>query len=258
MKKVSSLFLISMFMVMTLCSQASAYFDVDHLIQVVYNAGTIERATDLGVIGGSIALDYHGAAQTLAAAGTIDPSAFGVENGWADLSVAYFAWNDTDPNRIGYFATTVNTDQGANKTPFTNFRTSAARVKDTYSALGGPTVNSSASADNGYNMKMNQGGSVPGAYGAFNKSPETGEASLADLLTIGYVDMYLYKYTVGTVVSLVSGPDATTDYIAIIRLFADGSTKLMDSNPAAVPIPASFLLFGSGILGMFGLKRKNA
>jgi hypothetical protein len=31
----------------------------------------------------------------------------------------------------------------------------------------------------------------------------------------------------------------------------------MKESTPTVPIPASFLLFGSGLLGLFGLKRKN-
>ena len=64
--------------------------------------------------------------------------------------------------------------------------------------------------------------------------------------------MYLYTFPGGV---LDTGLDANTDYAGVIRLNSDGSVVL---NPSAVPIPGSILLLGSGILGLFGIRRKKA
>ncbi len=67
---------------------------------------------------------------------------------------------------------------------------------------------------------------------------------------IGYVDLYLYDY-------FRQLPDAAIKadaYVATIRLFADGSVVM---NPT-VPLPGSLVLLSSGLLGMIGIRRKNA
>jgi hypothetical protein len=75
--------------------------------------------------------------------------------------------------------------------------------------------------------------------------------SLAALSTAGFVDQVLYYYGSPTGISGTS----TGVNVSVLRTFADGSTQL---NPSAVPIPAAVYLFGSGLLGLAGIRRKMA
>ncbi len=75
------------------------------------------------------------------------------------------------------------------------------------------------------------------------------EANLSALNTVGgYVDQYLYYYG--------SNPDLGGQGTAVakIRTNADGSTTL--SSLAPTPIPAAIYLFGSGLVGLVGMRRK--
>jgi hypothetical protein len=55
---------------------------------------------------------------------------------------------------------------------------------------------------------------------------------------------------------LVTG--ATTGYSAVLRFNkADGQVTL-NPNAAPVPVPAAAWLLGSGVLGLIGLRRRNA
>jgi hypothetical protein len=66
--------------------------------------------------------------------------------------------------------------------------------------------------------------------------------------------MYLYKYNLVTLDNDDDGVPSTP-WIGVVRLYSDGEVVL---NPSAVPIPGSLLLLGSGLLGLFGIRRKKA
>jgi hypothetical protein len=65
--------------------------------------------------------------------------------------------------------------------------------------------------------------------------------------------MYLYHFNVGK-----ASAAANTPYYSILQINSNGSIVAETAPPAATPIPASILLFGSGLLGLVGLKRKGA
>jgi hypothetical protein len=65
--------------------------------------------------------------------------------------------------------------------------------------------------------------------------------------TGGFSDVYMYEY---------DAMNNAWDY-GTIRLYADGSAVLNPtSNP--VPVPAAVWLLGSGLLGLIGIRRRNA
>lgn len=241
-------------------TQSLAYFDSQSLIQVVYNAKTsIEFATDLGTIGSStLPSDYQGGSNlTLASAGTITTSLFGATS-WSDLSVGYFGYDSS--TKTYYFASTAATAPGANYNQRQNYFNTWDVVAGNYNSYGTQSVLFDTTDSSSYYYSMDQFGNAPGSYANLTRSQATGESVLTALATTGYTDMYLYAYTFNTTTQsavLQSGPDASSPYIAILRLYADGSTALLAAEPSAVPIPASLLLFGSGLLGFFGLKRKD-
>jgi hypothetical protein len=263
MSKLRILVLCVMFM--ALGGQAFAYFDsFDLVLNVYYDEGTTTPS------GKEIAVDLSGAAVgtpdltqqnvTLAAAGTINLSDLGVSD-WSLIRAG--AWGKSG-NLYGnaYFATALSEQPSlqSNPTPFFSATTQM------YAYYSGEATSAKYVADNtmanSYDNKLNSTSDIPGYYAGMNMSSGTGnpDASLSALDGVAtFVDLYLwnaYKPTAGA-----AGPAAyyipgqDTDYAAIIRIFIDGSVVL---NPTAVPIPASLLLFGSGLLGFVGLRRKTA
>jgi hypothetical protein len=108
----------------------------------------------------------------------------------------------------------------------------------------------SSSEVKSYDYIMNRTGTDRGGMAGFNFDSLDANVNLGDLATVGYVDLYLYQFSaVGG--GLVAGPAA--DYQGIVRLGADGS---VDFNP--VPIPGALVLFASGLIGLVGIRRRNA
>jgi hypothetical protein len=139
------------------------------------------------------------------------------------------------------------------------------RSNATESVFTGPSSNA-----NSYDMRMNLGSRTPGNYGGINMDSGIGslddnsEANLRGFDAAGsdqFVDLFIWHiYRASSTAPAVyvdadlSTPDVI-DYAAVLRIYEDGSVVL---NPTVVPIPASLLLFGSGLLGLIGLRRKTA
>lgn len=245
-------------MLVAWATQSFAYFDSSSLVMVVYDSETsVEVATDLGTIGTDITRDYTGDPLQLAAAGTITTDLLG-GGSWSDLNLGYVSYTSgTVSQRTYYFATTSTTAPGMQTAAKSNFQSGWSSLTGYYDDLGSTRqVVGSTSSLNSYTIKMNSGNTSPGAYANLNGDAANGETTLAALATVGYVDMYLYQYSNSGVLN--TGSDSETPYIAILRLMADGSVWLMSVESTTVPIPASLLLFGTGLLGFFGLRRKEA
>jgi len=82
-------------------------------------------------------------------------------------------------------------------------------------------------------------------------SEDDTEADMGLLETQGYADLYLFNYLRVLSTNTTVLPTAP---IAVIRMMADGSVVM---NPT-VPLPGSLILLSSGLLGMVGIRRKNA
>ncbi|MBU1194400.1 MAG: hypothetical protein KKE62_13840 [Proteobacteria bacterium] len=90
-----------------------------------------------------------------------------------------------------------------------------------------------------------------GNYALMNTDQqEYGNSSIDPVL--GYVDMYLYEWNRG---QIVTGPDATTQYKAVLRVNLDGSIVL-NPTESAVPVPSAAILMAFGLIGLVGLRRK--
>jgi len=235
-----SVILLAAFLVLFVGGQAMAAFENNHLVQVAHNSTDKEFGVDLGDLG---TIDFSGTNVLLAPAGSVNFAALGSV---ADLSLGFFG-ADTAAYQ-NWIATTVDTAPVISTGQLLNFQNGAQGVQASYQTDPSQTYNTPGT----YGSIMNLNGAAPGAYAGWNMHTPVGESILADLSSAGYVDMYLYHWDI---VTLDKGPDAGTDYSGILRLYADGSTVL---NPSAVPIPGAAILLGSGLIGLVGIRRRNA
>lgn len=252
--------------------QASAYFEENHLTQVFYNKDFNEVIVDLGMIGTDFNLTDKN--KVLAAVGTVDYAMAGVAS-WSALSMGFFGDN-TDLNLTGYSQYSATTSQ---VTPgYTqNFGTMDGfdQTADWIGSIargnwGGndSAVVSYALAENpiSYYAQFNASGKTNGFYGVQLES-NVGEGKLAPLDAGGYVDMYLYHFGTDMDNFMATGdisylytqlPNSDGSNYAVLRLNADGSTILNPTSSSDVPLPGAMLLFGSSLLGLFGIRRKEA
>lgn len=249
MKKLVSV-LVTLLMVVGLTTQAMAAFESENVLLTIYNPIDNEVGIDLGAIG-----TLTGGQQELAEAGTFGLGDFGVNvSGWSDLSVGVYTSFTTQTDAVMAFATTEQTVPTVNYVAWNPFYSGSTGMHSTYASIDVDEDGKAIQAANGllgYDYVLNKQRTLPGAMAGFHSdNMVTANANLGDLATVGYVDLYLYEFSlVGQ--SVVPGPDA--DYKGVIRLDADGSVTF---NP--VPIPGALILFASGLVGLIGIRRKNA
>ncbi|MEW6427386.1 MAG: PEP-CTERM sorting domain-containing protein [Thermodesulfobacteriota bacterium] len=269
MKKLLSAAIFSA-MVLGTASQAAAYFEQGDLLLSVYNrVGTdYETVVDLGNTylaangaGTPVSLiDFNAQDVTLAAAGTINFAAHGVA--LSDLTVNAHAYNlttvgGTQFNGFVGYAASIQTDAARPNTGVYNgLNSNTTAVLGTYRPAGTQAVFSGTME---YDKRINGNQTADAFYVGFPSGSGTNKgAKLTDLASVGYVDLYLYQYAAnaangysGALVRDAAGHD----WRAKLRLTSDGGVIL---NPSAVPVPASVLLLGSGLLGLLGIRRKEA
>jgi hypothetical protein len=134
-----------------------------------------------------------------------------------------------------------STGQSIKNSKFDTFAGQAHYVTGKNSLLGNPQNVYLQSDANSFVTRMAPAGSFASYLQVYN-----GEASLAALDTVGYVDQLLYYY---------STPDdaSSGSPLYTIRSWANGTSEI---NPNVVPIPAAVYLLGSGLLGLIGIRRK--
>jgi hypothetical protein len=246
MKKILILLAVAV-LLLGVSGQSMASLTTGDLIRVVYkNGGTgSEVATDMGAAGWTTPIS----GSTLYNTNNFSLGQF-AGAGWGDLSVAYYA--NTTAGSFWFSGPDGGMDNSASKLALV--RTALTQMNGVYSTAMGTTgkqgsiLSSNASS---YWNKMNLGGTNVGSWDGY-VGTGMGVQSLADLGTLGYVDQYLYYYP-----SSSSNTAGTGMKLAQIRTFADGTTRLSEV-PSAVPIPAAVYLFGTGLVGLIGIRRKKA
>jgi hypothetical protein len=236
MKKVLMFLVVSLFL-FSLSGQAFAAFALGDLIRVVYqDNGNVEYATDLGAFSATTPIPSN---MPFAGQDTFSTGTFGTT--FDHLYVGYFVVTTTNQA----WTSGPLTGQQAGNRKGNAFFSAGSSVVNYYHAMGSGT---SYQGDKGnlssYFTKMDNATLNNGIMGTLIPAANA-EASLAALATTGYVDQMLYYYT-GTASGAPKG-----SAVAYIRTFADGHTELH-----GVPIPAAVYLFGSGLLGLVGIRRR--
>jgi hypothetical protein len=246
MKKIMMLF-VAMMLVVGFTGQAMADYATGDLIRVVYQVGgALEQITDLGAVSSyttpfTTNIQYN--------TNTFSLSTFAGAS-YSDLQVAYFVYN---ANNTAFVSGPYNGTQLSGSRQNSAYNSNALAVVTVAKANSGGSGNAIIAQSNGqsYMTKMDKGGGTStGTFGGFIPGGN-GEANLAALATVGYVDQSLFYYS--NTANAANGVN-----VATIRTYADGSTQLNPQAVAQTPIPAAVYLLGSGLLGLVGIRRKMA
>jgi len=233
--------------------QAMAAFEDGHLIRVVYSgtgAGT-EYATDLGSFS---SLTSPSSSHVILNTNNFSLSSVGASS-WSDVNVAYFMVTATSGGFPGNYAWTSGPSAGqtgGGRSMFNAILGGAHTVAGAYQVAGAGAANATLGQidTSSYWKTMNYGGSGVGQMKGFIPAGNA-DQNLAALSGAGYVDQKLYYY---------STPNSSVAGVGVVslRTFADGHTEMNAGAPSSVPVPPSVLLLGSGLLGLVGIRRKQA
>ncbi len=239
---------------------AMAAFNEGDLIRVVYNTsanGTgTEYATDLGAFSQTTALTSN---NLLTGTDKFSLGSVGAGS-WSNVNVAYFIEDyNANPTATGQGAIYTSGQAIVGGHPNLNaYYNAAGQIQNTLTAYQGAAGSASSVAmlqTNGssYWNSINGSGSGVGTMAGFlsQTTNDNAEKNLAGLSSASYVDQVLYWYGTDPDSSYAQGKNLGT-----IRTFADGSTQLIATAAATTPIPAAIYLFGSGLVGLVGMRRK--
>jgi len=220
-------------------SSAFASFADSELIRVYYDRNGAEYATDLGLVRD---LTKGGASTTIA-------GSFG------SLATGYVAYFALDRGTSQLWATGIESTPSTilgNATGLTSLKSGTTSMYSLYNTQGGTTYSGLASATSSYKNKLS---ATQGWLANSITSRANTEASLSSLISTGTgsVTQNLYYWFSG----VTTMAQYKTGYaVASITTLADGSTVIDSKLNPTTPIPPAFLLMGSGLLGMVGLRRK--
>jgi hypothetical protein len=297
MKKVLSALVLSAAVVAS-AGQAYAYDDFNifndkrgTLVQVLYtwddNAATTEKEIIVNngdfLTSNNTVLFDHQFSETNKVLSTVDYSTiFGADQAGKEVRVAYYLDDMVTAaysprNWDAYYVTTDLAHGGEVPTPtsgktsnsaFKKFNTLSSTflvfVENRSIANGGADIVTATYEEAGfYNNEMSNEAeyyTTDGSYAGINTvSASFGEAVLSDYANC--VDLYLWGVRHDTMATTVLTDDLNSSLglVATLRFNkTTGETILNPTDTCPVPVPAAAWLLGSGLLGMFGLRRRNA
>ncbi|MEW6664918.1 MAG: hypothetical protein AB1512_06825 [Thermodesulfobacteriota bacterium] len=262
--------LMAAMLVFSLAGQAAAFFEDFKLIRSIWDtASPLEIGSDLG----SYALQTEAAYPTNQLVGDlINTSVF--SSGVGTLNIGYWAHGQTDRDFwVTGFGTRNPLPRGGFVTDGDGLQMGSRKQSngDAVMNLTQEYYDSTVSTHltekhpNSYWGAFENQGIGIGAFGQSMNGTANWEVtlSLADLLTVGYVDQLLYYFDYNGSTTMKNGVE-----VALIRTYLDlGADGVLGGgddtigtviNPNPVPIPGSVLLLGSALVGLFGIRRKRS
>jgi hypothetical protein len=249
MKKIVFAVIAASMLLISVAGQAMAYFEEGHLMRIVYDrtSGVKEVGTDLGVgwntttpIATNHLFNDNNFTLSMLNEGTHVAT---LDNTY----VAYFAYTQYNPTTgavDGAWTSGPVSGQVSKNRKWQSFLAGGLMTQSGYYTKGVPQFVMYQSDNSSYAYNYYTYGSFAGFIPGMN-----GDQNLAALATTGYVDQYLYYY---------SAPNTAQTGVDVyqIRTYANGTTEINPVNP--VPVPAAIYLFGSGLLGLIGIRRRMA
>jgi len=230
-------------MTMSASSAFAAFADLE-LIRVYYDRTGSEFATDLG----NVKTILDNAKQPGGV--TLDGSFGTLTSGYA----VYFALDRTTGVSDLWATGKVGVDSVilGGSTGLTSLKSGSSSMYALYNTQGGTEYTGAAAATSSYKNKLSATQGTL-ATSINNASRLNTEASLASVIGSGTGSavqaLYFWENALTTVAAEKIGVLAAT-----ITTNADGTSTIV---AAPTPIPPAFLLMGSGLLGMVGLRRKS-
>jgi hypothetical protein len=231
MKRFSTAFAIAV-LALFVAQPALAAFGKGRLVQVVYKNDDVEIGADLLDI---VPFNFSQQNVQVSPPGTFSLAKFSTTKDWSRLRASLFAYFTAPGVGEAWFATVKPTAPSISSSSLGAFIGGATSISSYYNGQGEPPIVALPDYINSYNVKMNSNGNVPGYFAGYNADFIDGEATLGPLATVGYVDMYLYRFNLSILVPGSGGKP----YSAVLRLKADGSTVLNPPSAATAPVIAA-------------------
>ncbi len=247
MKKVFAVGVATMLM-MGAASQAMAAFDYGTLIMTVYDRDAlVEKSFDLGNID-----------DLLSNAGTTTQTIDIGDNGWifnaSKSGVGIFAnqFNSETYASKGYYA--LKTDDPTKtviSSDASGFDTASEGIITKMQNDADHTI--STNDANSFTRLMNLKGNSPGAYA----SVVTKSGFEAEYPTVAgsVTTMYLYGFDTNEYSEMIAINGG--NHVATITLNNAGLVTFSANSAPVVPVPGAALLFGSALLGLAGIRRRQ-
>jgi hypothetical protein len=285
MKKVLSAVVLSAAVVAT-AGQAYAYapgdqFGTFSLTMGMYTPDAkVEIGRNLGVLANTDGFGNAATNLTLTetnkSLGSVNYQALAAARGAnaGDLQIGFIvdgvtAVNFIEPKWDLYFATTKNTAPPLAPTldSFFTFNDGSGSINAYYKNADSDNdgvMSMAGGLAGGWRLNMDAYGE--GVYALTNNQDFRAGSKFVKNIAGDYQDFYLYHYQVliadetnfenPYVPYLVEG--ATADYSAVLRFNKANGEVILNPTAAPVPVPAAAWLLGSGVLGLIGLRRRNA
>jgi hypothetical protein len=242
------------FLMMGLAGQAKADYANGDVIEVVYQASSqYEVATDIGSM---TSLESSGnSALTNASYSVFGTGSSFTGTSASSLTVAFFEVASSKNSLAAsgpYKSTEMNDGYPQAKTGTAASMKSLSAYYATLSGGSGQAwqnydPNTNGGVTSSYYYLMDGNGTAVGSFGGLYLNNPNGEASF----TNGDAKLALYYWAADT--SESTQPPALSFDVAVS---GNTLTTSVIPNTSATPIPPSVLLFGSGLLGLIGVRRK--
>jgi hypothetical protein len=246
LKKKIVMLIAAALMTLSASSAFAAFGDLE-LIRIAYDRNGSEIATDLGLVSNF----------TAAGANNTIPGSFAAITPSTSTFVTYFALDRANNQLWATGSTTTPSIILGGASGLTGLKNGTTPMYAQYNTQGGTNYIGAASLASSYKTKLSANGQQGALAAAINLTTRANtEVSLASIASTP-VSQGLYFWANGTT---TVAANKTGVLAATITTNSDGSATIISSTPAPVastPIPPAFFLMGSGLLGMFGLRRKT-